>query len=108
MTGVACGSSPRRSTSPCCSAFRLPRSAFVLSSHRPKLAQPPRPRDVIRRDPDPEPHKLAREALHDRRAVRSEEHTSELQSHSDLVCRLLLEKKKRRTNLSRSTCKTGP
>src|SRR5438034_4863630 len=27
--------------------------------------------------------------------VRSEEHTSELQSHSDLVCRLLLEKKKR-------------
>src|SRR5260221_5226331 len=29
-------------------------------------------------------------------AARSEEHTSELQSHSDLVCRLLLEKKKRR------------
>src|SRR5438132_9116513 len=28
-------------------------------------------------------------------ADRSEEHTSELQSHSDLVCRLLLEKKKR-------------
>src|SRR5438132_8855224 len=26
--------------------------------------------------------------------VRSEEHTSELQSHSELVCRLLLEKKK--------------
>src|SRR5438132_13377273 len=29
---------------------------------------------------------------------RSEEHTSELQSHSDLVCRLLLEKKKKKTN----------
>src|SRR5438034_2653671 len=28
------------------------------------------------------------------RTPRSEEHTSELQSHSDLVCRLLLEKKK--------------
>src|SRR5438034_7538553 len=28
---------------------------------------------------------------------RSEEHTSELQSHSDLVCRLLLEKKKKKT-----------
>src|SRR5437588_9777094 len=28
---------------------------------------------------------------------RSEEHTSELQSHSDLVCRLLLEKKNRQT-----------
>src|SRR5438034_4764573 len=31
---------------------------------------------------------------------RSEEHTSELQSHSDLVCRLLLEKKKK--NLKRN------
>src|SRR5438034_2530776 len=31
-------------------------------------------------------------------AERSEEHTSELQSHSDLVCRLLLEKKKERVN----------
>src|SRR5260221_4031111 len=29
---------------------------------------------------------------------RSEEHTSELQSHSDLVCRLLLEKKKTQLN----------
>src|SRR2546428_7194292 len=29
------------------------------------------------------------------RVVRSEEHTSELQSRSDLVCRLLLEKKKK-------------
>src|SRR5436190_6808856 len=29
---------------------------------------------------------------------RSEEHTSELQSHSDLVCRLLLEKKKTTDN----------
>src|SRR5438034_6431267 len=32
-------------------------------------------------------------------ALRSEEHTSELQSHSDLVCRLLLEKKKN-TNIT--------
>src|SRR5207237_8521437 len=31
-----------------------------------------------------------------RRAVRSEEHTSELQSHLNLVCRLLLEKKKKK------------
>src|SRR5436190_10608137 len=30
------------------------------------------------------------------RLDRSEEHTSELQSHSDLVCRLLLEKKKKK------------
>src|SRR5438034_8592996 len=33
-----------------------------------------------------------------RAIVRSEEHTSELQSHSDLVCRLLLEKKKKKKN----------
>src|SRR5260221_4380023 len=31
---------------------------------------------------------------------RSEEHTSELQSHSDLVCRLLLEKKKKITDIT--------
>src|SRR2546427_9204915 len=31
----------------------------------------------------------------DRRDARSEEHTSELQSQSNLVCRLLLEKKKK-------------
>src|SRR5438034_2513797 len=40
-----------------------------------------------------------------RRAVparRSEEHTSELQSHSDLVCRLLLEKKKEEETASLS------
>src|SRR2546430_10204952 len=33
---------------------------------------------------------------------RSEEHTSELQSQSNLVCRLLLEKKK---NINNATCK---
>src|SRR3990167_5834543 len=33
------------------------------------------------------------------RLSRSEEHTSELQSQSNLVCRLLLEKKKNRTNI---------
>src|SRR5947207_3855266 len=38
----------------------------------------------------PPPHPLQCGCSH-----RSEEHTSELQSHSDLVCRLLLEKKKR-------------
>src|SRR3712207_7607337 len=34
----------------------------------------------------------------DRRGDRSEEHTSELQSRQYLVCRLLLEKKKKRKN----------
>src|SRR2546430_13096797 len=40
------------------------------------------------------PHGLAA------RALRSEEHTSELQSQSNLVCRLLLEKKKTRSAIS--------
>src|SRR4051812_49679529 len=37
----------------------------------------------------------ASSALMTRGALRSEEHTSELQSHVNLVCRLLLEKKKK-------------
>src|SRR5438034_8112432 len=36
---------------------------------------------------------LVAQAVEQLLAPRSEEHTSELQSHSDLVCRLLLEKK---------------
>src|SRR5438034_7205341 len=43
--------------------------------------------------------------------TRSEEHTSELQSHSDLVCRLLLEKKKycaRRADVSLSGPRRRP
>src|SRR5690242_21475046 len=36
-----------------------------------------------------------RRAISARSALRSEEHTSELQSHVNLVCRLLLEKKKK-------------
>src|SRR5438034_7299870 len=39
----------------------------------------------------------------DRVKKRSEEHTSELQSHSDLVCRLLLEKKKKKQNAHHHT-----
>src|SRR5438046_4731372 len=37
---------------------------------------------------------LSAPTFRDRRRVRSEEHTSELQSLTNLVCRLLLEKKK--------------
>src|SRR5476649_724527 len=38
--------------------------------------------------------------------ARSEEHTSELQSHSDLVCRLLLEQKKKIGRLSSTSTNT--
>src|SRR5690242_21431912 len=40
-----------------------------------------------------------------RRGRRSEEHTSELQSHVNLVCRLLLEKKKQKNNNTDSETK---
>src|SRR5260370_38879737 len=39
---------------------------------------------------------------------RSEEHTSELQSHLNLVCRLLLEKKKTQSNSVRTLLKLPP
>src|SRR5690242_20981215 len=39
---------------------------------------------------------------HVRRLDRSEEHTSELQSHVNLVCRLLLEKKKKNSKSTRT------
>src|SRR5688572_31672314 len=39
--------------------------------------------------------------------TRSEEHTSELQSQSNLVCRLLLEKKKNNTNIPKPTPPTN-
>src|SRR5438477_3812367 len=47
----------------------------------------------------PPRHAAAEEVGRDR--LRSEEHTSELQSHVNLVCRLLLEKKKKTFELDR-------
>src|SRR5256886_3718520 len=52
------------------------------------------------RSTHPEPCSRGRQSAHSDK--RSEEHTSELQSQSNLVCRLLLEKKKN----SKSTRKT--
>src|SRR5206468_11918096 len=42
------------------------------------------------------------------RMARSEEHTSELQSRSDLVCRLLLEKKNQATACAHASAPTRP
>src|SRR5207248_10331289 len=52
-------------------------------------AQPLRALDVLRREQRAQEQARAH-------ALRSEEHTSELQSPYDLVCRLLLEKKKKK------------
>src|SRR5436190_11091195 len=89
---------------PCCTVFfffismlrRPPRSSlfpyttlFRSASSRREASKSP-PRTCPRRAPF-----RCRSSYEPRRpAGRSEEHTSELQSHSDLVCRLLLEKKK--------------
>src|SRR5947207_8974439 len=51
--------------------------------------------DVFVRDRQTLEHEWLAVEIH-RLVERSEEHTSELQSHSDLVCRLLLEKKKKK------------
>src|SRR5438034_5448372 len=56
------------------------------SGHRPLLLAGPGP--VLAARAPPRGRRLS--------VARSEEHTSELQSHSDLVCRLLLEKKKKK------------
>src|SRR2546421_3296320 len=57
-------------------------------------------RDLLRRKRRVEGHvNDARELAGGVGQDRSEEHTSELQSRSDLVCRLLLEKKKKETRL---------
>src|SRR3989475_5993298 len=44
------------------------------------------------------PHVMTRAEIREVVDARSEEHTSELQSQSNLVCRLLLEKKKKENN----------
>src|SRR5438132_5472580 len=59
---------------------------------------------ALRRRPAEQPSRFARTFLRMGRA-RSEEHTSELQSHSDLVCRLLLEKKKKKKKIQQTRIK---
>src|SRR5690242_21392514 len=51
------------------------------------------------------PCRLPRSLRGSTRACRSEEHTSELQSHVNLVCRLLLEKKKKQKSHKSTTQK---
>src|SRR2546427_12568743 len=50
----------------------------------------------VRGHPREEPDQLLERSVRRARQQRSEEHTSELQSQSNLVCRLLLEKKKKK------------
>src|SRR5260221_5337906 len=71
---------------------RPPRSTLFPYTTLFRSHQPPDPRALRHRGPGQDrSHARAHRPV----VERSEEHTSELQSHSDLVCRLLLEKKKR-------------
>src|SRR5436190_13975983 len=76
---------PRSTLFPYTTLFRSNGTLFQGVSHR-----------AGKRPGWPPPTSKQRKTHH-AAAARSEEHTSELQSHSDLVCRLLLEKKKVRT-----------
>src|SRR5436853_4954750 len=64
--------------------------------------------DLLRRRPRPRRGgrrgRVPRQVQELRRDLRSEEHTSELQSLRHLVCRLLLEKKKKEYTTIRSIC----
>src|SRR2546430_10517431 len=79
---------PRSTLFPSTTLFRSDRARRIhLASAR---AQIIRAVDRNRAELEHRLHEIRRQ----RTVVRSEEHTSELQSQSNLVCRLLLEKKK--------------
>src|SRR5688572_30908612 len=81
---------------------RPPRSTLfpyttLFRSHGVGHSGLPRAQDA-RQSPQPDPVPSVRlRPRHAATVLRSEEHTSELQSQSNLVCRLLLEKKKKRS-----------
>src|SRR5260370_577980 len=74
---------PRSTLFPYTTLFRSP--STPSGCRRPQRQADSRPARLL--DPDRRPQVQGR----------SEEHTSELQSHLNIVCRLLLEKKKKRT-----------
>src|SRR5690242_21592299 len=87
---------PRSTLFPTRRSSDLP-AAPALAQGQPLRA--PGPLGAAGRDPPGAAGAAPRpEAGRDR--ARSEEHTSELQSHVNLVCRLLLEKKKKNKNTS--------
>src|SRR2546430_8969751 len=84
---------PRSTLFPYTTLFRSGRARRAPADPQ-HPADPRDQRPAVRAGPGEE---LQRVAGRGRRRVRSEEHTSELQSQSNLVCRLLLEKKKAKT-----------
>src|SRR5256885_10567263 len=91
----------------------FPYTTLFRSAHHGECAheseRPRRPSAEPDRQVGPDCHDSAEDDCGRHHHVRSEEHTSELQSPCNLVCRLLLEKKKNRpiyssTRGTRPTC----
>src|SRR2546428_10234417 len=78
---------PRSTLFPYTTLFRSVARIVPVVAHREVMARRNRARQAAR-------IVVAIPGIRERARRRSEEHTSELQSRSDLVCRLLLEKKK--------------
>src|SRR2546421_7126062 len=78
---------PRSTLFPYTTLFRSPTTDFARTHRRQRESQPAN-HSLISAEPS-----QVRASLLSFMPLRSEEHTSELQSRSDLVCRLLLEKK---------------
>src|SRR5690606_41630439 len=76
------------------SGGRLPHEACRSRRAWPKPYRPRKRRQVRKHLPSPRPDGVFVADT----VLRSEEHTSELQSRENLVCRLLLEKKKKKKN----------
>src|SRR5690606_40231834 len=92
---------PRSTLFPYTTLFRSRRLPMLTTPGRAVMPPGWAPRRAPARGPEP-PRGVA--CAHGARAMppapRSEEHTSELQSRENLVCRLLLEKKKSDTNIT--------
>src|SRR5947207_9046595 len=86
---------PRSTLFPYTTLFRSDDRCFSSFEQRPLLLLARGPQHEIQRLIG-QSNPLLAKGFFPRLPGRSEEHTSELQSHSDLVCRLLLEKKKKR------------
>src|SRR2546421_9699840 len=92
---------PRSTLFPYTTLFRSERAADQCQQRRAHLGRGLRPR--VNRRIRHSNRSCPKNCLHVAgEAFRSEEHTSELQSRSDLVCRLLLEKKKQKSTQNSS------
>src|SRR2546430_11807059 len=86
---------PRSTLFPYTTLFRSPVDVPPVEGINPENDEP-----ILRRAADDQPFSALAFKIMSDPFVRSEEHTSELQSQSNLVCRLLLEKKKKKQRRS--------